>query len=324
MPKTVLKASPDQVANISATLQGLQRQRSIVLKSRNMQAQRLTAIVAGAMGYDAGKQEKEELKARFAEAGKLIEEVRAGKDHFLKPVIDSTLIGLDAFENLKDKLEKEMKAAAKQLPVAEWIDQKEQRGFGTLFLAIVIGETGNLTHTGYDENGKPIGYPNPAKLWRRLGCAPWEFGGKCLMGATWKSGREGKLPAEEWVKYGYSPRRRSITYLIGEGLMKQNMITREGKVEWVGPYRAEYDRAKQRAIETRPHWLKCPRCEGTGAGVRKGSSCSNCKGEGRVYKRCHLHAMLLATKLLLKNLWHEWTGIPPVDPEVWREQWARK
>src|SRR5207253_1386283 len=102
-------------------------------------------------------------------------------------------------------LEAKMKQLVVQLPVYAWLKQKEQRGLGVPNTAIIIGETGDLAN-----------YANPAKVWRRMACAPWEFDGKTKMGATWKGKKKGEaLPKEEWTAYGYSPRRRSIAWLIG-------------------------------------------------------------------------------------------------------------
>lgn len=269
------------VPGISSELQCLQRQRAIILKSRNMQANRLQAVVAGTIGYSSGMPEKERA-AKFVESTKLIESVAEGTvEHPLELVIKATLSGITAFNELKDGLEKEMLKLVKTLPVAKWVEQQNQRGFGLLFLAIVVGETGDLSN-----------YSNPSKLWRRLGCSPWTFGGKTLMGATWRSGKEGKLPAAEWEAFGYSPRRRSISYLIGEGIVKQNTLP--GKVvkvvhkgeEWEEKapgkpleYRLRYDEFKERAAKEHPDWTPL---------------------------RCHRHSMLVATKRLLRNLWRAW------------------
>ena len=46
------------------------------------------------------------------------------------------------------------------------------------------------------------------------------------MGASWRACK--KLPKIEWEKYHYSPRRRSIAYLVSEALVKQNKIVPVG------------------------------------------------------------------------------------------------
>ena len=174
-------------------------------------------------------------------------------------------------------------------------------------LAIVAAEAGDLCN-----------YANPGKLWKRLGCAPFtdeRITGKTLMGSTWKSKREGSLDADQWQEFGYSPRRRSISYLFGENIIKNNQD---------GPYRKRYDEAKAKAVEDHPDWIKCSKCEGTGKN-KKRTNCSNCKGTGIVMMRCHLHGMLLATKLLLKHLWVEWNRLEgTLQKDAWLEKKERE
>jgi hypothetical protein len=292
---------------LCSELQALQRQRAVFIKSRIMRMNRLQAIIAGTIGYHSGMTEAERLRV-FGEAGKLIKRVAAGDEGVetdspnagLRPLILTHHVGIPEMLAMQASLEKEMLKAAKQLPVAAWVEQPEQKGFGLPSLAVLIGETGNLDN-----------YANPGKVWRRMGAAPKTFGGKTLMGATWRSGKEGKLPAAEWEEFGYSPRRRSIMYLFGENLMKGNRVgggAGDGRIETdqagAGPYRSRYDEAKALAAEKHPDWIRCSKCDGTGR--TKSAKCANCKGTGEVWKRCHLHGMLLASKLLVKNLWIEW------------------
>lgn len=257
---------PNQsLPTICEQLQELQRQRVCNLKSRIMIENRLVATVATASGYHAGMEEKDRLK-RFAEARKIIESVKAGGENetdAASGLILSTLPAIDGFDGMVAAYEKEMEKLAKQLSVYEWLCKPEQRGFGTLSLAKIIGECGDLAN-----------YPNPGKLWRRLGCAPYTSKGKTLMPSTWRS-QKPSLTAAEWEDCGYNPRRRSLAYLIGEGIVKQN-----GE----GPYRKRYDASKAKAAALHDDWKPL---------------------------RCHRHAMLLATKLLLKLLWCEWNGYDP-------------
>lgn len=229
-------------------------------------------------------------------------------------------MGIVALNTLNGDLEKQMTKLAAKLPVKDWVEAPEQNGFGLLGLAVVVGEAGDLAN-----------YATVSRLWRRLGCAPWQYGEKTLMGSTWKRGLEGHLPSAEWSKFGYSPRRRSISYLIGEGLVKQNVIKgagerasetdvvvagepiRETDASTAGPYRLKYDVVKAHVMRTRKDWTTCGKCDGSGKLPKK--KCDVCKGTGELRKRCHLHAMLLATKELLKNLWIEWNGRPP-HPDI--------
>lgn len=279
------------ITKLCEELQRLQRQRAILLKSRNMNANRIQAIVAGTLGYSSGMAEKDR-RAKFAEATKVIDSIDSGNmSHELAGVALVHIQAINRFNEMKAEIEVEMKAIAKQLPVAAWLERPAQRGFGLPFLSIVIGETGNLSN-----------YPNPGKLWKRLGCAPFTKEGETLMGATWRSRAGGKggirLSSEEWEQMGYSPRRRSVAYLIGESMVKLNQK---------GPYRSRWLSAKVQAFRTHPEWTwsKCEKCD-EGENEETGEACGTCGGTGKKCARANNHGMLLATKLLLKNLWIEW------------------
>jgi hypothetical protein len=246
-----------------------------------MNTNRLVAVVASSLGYSSHLEERDRLKM-FGEARQLIKAIIAnGQEHPLSDFVRVSQVGIDALDVLNKQLAAEMIGAAKKLPVAPWTLLPEQRGFGLLSLATVIGETGDLAN-----------YPNPAKVWKRLGCAPHHFRGQTLMPSTWKTGALGKLPAEEWVKLGYSPRRRSIAYTVGVNLLRSNRparaqenapVTDPAPVAPSGPsfpYLDRYTTAKEHAKTQHPDWKPL---------------------------RLHRHALLLATKLLLKNLWIQWT-----------------
>lgn len=298
------------LSELVAGLRQLQRERAIVIKSRMMQANRLRAVIAGTLGYSTTMDEKERA-AKQKEADKLIKAVMKGTaTHPLVNIIRVTMDSIKQWNDLQAGLEKAMVKLAAQLPVAKWVNEPDQHGAISLCgLATIIGEAGDLSN-----------YSGPGKLRKRFGCAPREFNGKNLMGSTWKSGREGKLPASEWESFGYSPRRRSIAYLFGVCIVKGNRIEGDSRNETeigvaddldscgdiecdtdqstaasegvgagekkggtdaavAGPYRIRYDSAKRSAAERHPEWSK---------------------------QHCHNHGMLLATKLLLKNLWIEW------------------
>lgn len=326
-PTRILALPPDPEQEICSELQRLQKQRVVVIKSRIMAENRIRAVVATTMGYATNLTE-ESRREMFREAGKLMEQIyldmKADKPvtHEYANIIAKSMDGVNSLRELEAPLEKSMCALVRQLPVYSWICQPEQCGFADQSLATVIGECGNLRF-----------YANPAKVWRRMGLAPWRFQEKTLMGATWKSGREGSLPAEEWQRFGYSPRRRSLAYVIGENLMKQNFISRvegEAKVKTPGPYRLRYIQAKVRVFETHPEWAwkKCEECKGDGtvSGHPRKShmACPTCGGTGKKCLRAHRHGMLLCSKLLLRNLWLEWNPGLAAEYLGWEEDMRRR
>lgn len=209
-------------------IQTLQRRRVEVLRTRIIIDNRLAATVASELGYHAGMEEADP-KARRAEAEALIKAIADGGENLnghsaiaavVSPLVNATMLSRDAFQQQLSGYEREMLRLVKTLPVYPWA--KSVRGFGPLNLAVLIGETGDLSN-----------YANPAKVWKRLGLAP--FKGK--MPSTWKS--KGGLSSEEWTEVGYSPRRRSCMYVLSECLVKLN----QG-----GAYRTKYDTAKAAKI----------------------------------------------------------------------------
>jgi hypothetical protein len=286
----VAESSPE-VATICAELQAVQRQRAWFMKTKIMNSNRIESNVAGTIGYYSGM-EGDERKRVFNDARKLIKEVAAGKMASDNASMILTMQEcVDSVYKMEELLKKKLGEIAKKLPVAAWAMHKDQSGFGLQSLGTVIGETGDLAN-----------YANPAKMWRRMGLAPYEKDGEMLMGATWKSrsnNKKGltKLGPEDWEDFGYCPRRRSISWNIGECLIKQNGD---------GPYRQRWLDAKVRAYEMHPektdswNWSICDKCKGVEL------PCKTCGGTGYKCGHANNHGKLLATKLLFKNLWFEW------------------
>jgi len=280
----VMKPSA-KMASICSELQALERTRVVYIKSRIKISNRIQAIIAGTLGYSAGMKD-EERKKKMQEAGQLIKQISKGEiDHPMKELVLNHLLPIDGFLNCQKATDDVAVGFAKDLPVASWTELPEQRGFGIPRLAVIIGETGDLSN-----------YANPAKVWKRMGCAPYSYQEQNLMGATWRGGKHGKLPASEWSEFGYSPRRRAIAYIVGELLLKLNYLVPPKKDEnkkliegtgIPGPYRQRY--LDGRRVFEEKHSVE----------IRE---------KPKLYPplRCHYHGMLLATKLLLKNLWIEW------------------
>ncbi len=113
-------------------------------------------------------------------------------------------------------LEKRLRKLARQLPVWPWVESVP--GFGDLGLAQIVGEAGDLAN-----------YPNPAKLWKRMGVA--------VIGDE----RQRKVSGADALDHGYSPQRRSLLWVIGDSLLKK-----------AGPYRDIYLAEKARQAELHP------------------------------------------------------------------------
>lgn len=108
---------------------------------------------------------------------------------------------------------KDLAAYAKTTHVAQFVESTP--GFGYVGLGQIVGATGDLSN-----------YPNPAKLWKRLG-----------LGLISSGERQRKFTdARKAAEAGYSPTRRSMMFTLGDSLVKCK-----------GPYRELY--LQRKAIE---------------------------------------------------------------------------
>ena len=106
-----------------------------------------------------------------------------------------------------------MESEVKKLPIWKWAEPV--RGIGPLLLALLVGEVGALSK-----------YPNPAKVWKRFGVAVIE-------GERQGFGLKNNAPKA--LVHGYSPRRRSVLWQVGDVLIKSNRD---------GVYKKLYDERK--------------------------------------------------------------------------------
>src|SRR4029434_9391043 len=146
---------------------------------------------------------------------------------------------------MRDAVEKNMTALAEQLPIMAWV--KSVRGAGALGLATIIAEAGDLGN-----------YTNPAKLWSRLGFAPYDG----AAGSTWKrkKWRTRVLTAEEWTEHPFSGERYALMHQIALWLVNAQWIgaaksdTGEGKPN--GPYGVAYADRRAHTAKAHPDWTK--------------------------------------------------------------------
>jgi transposase len=124
-------------------------------------------------------------------------------------------------DELRAATERQMEALARSLPAWPWVESV--KGLGPLGLAIIVGEAGDLST-----------YPNPAKLWKRLGLAV--FDGR---------GQRKSTDAAEAARQGYNPRRRSAVWTVTDSLLRQR-----------NPYRDLYDGRKAYELARAPEMSK--------------------------------------------------------------------
>lgn len=119
----------------------------------------------------------------------------------------ASIIARSPFADLEAKATKQMEKLAETLPI--WSEFGEPiKGFGARSLAVVLAETGDLSN-----------YANPGKVWKRMGLA--------VMDGVRQGGLRKNAAAEEWIAHGYSAKRRSQMYVIGDTLIKNQSEYRE-------------------------------------------------------------------------------------------------
>jgi len=91
-------------------------------------------------------------------------------------------------------IESKMNKIAKKLPTSAWATSIKGIAIGSV--AAIIGEAGDLSN-----------YDTISRLWKRMGLA--------VIGSV----RQGKVAGEAALDHGYSPRRRSVMWNIGSGLI---------------------------------------------------------------------------------------------------------
>ena len=160
----------------------------------------------------------------------------------------------------RKKHERHLENVAVGFPAyVSFVDTEQARGFGKLVFGQMIAEAGDLSD-----------YAGPAKLWKRFGLAPGQRKVKNVQPGD---------PAG-----GFCPRRRSVSWNVGECLIKAG-----------GHYKSLYDSRKKLESEK-------PAC---GKVFRPGKG--SCEKDGHCLpKHIHARAHKWMEKRLLKDLWTAW------------------
>ena len=222
-------------------LMKLQRTRRNIIKQMNRQRSGCYAYVASLLGYESYQDEKER-KIVWAKAAKIFDcygnryavSKITGSRKIAADIIDGaglfiieTKKSLKSFADLRKIIENQMITHVQQLPIIDWWNAEKGRSY--LGLAIIIGETGDLSN-----------YANPAKLWKRL-CVG-------VIDGIRQGGLSKGADNELWIKHGYNKRRRSVLWTIGDCLLKTN-----GKE---GRYKKLYDEQKERYLKRfKKEWI---------------------------------------------------------------------
>lgn len=151
----------------------------------------------------------------------------------------------DVIETERKACQKELLKLVKPLPVMAWVGTV--KGLGLPSVAAIIGEAGDLA-----------AYSNPGKLWKRMGLAVID--GK---------GQGKRNNAEEALRHGYSPARRSEMHVVGDCLVRAG-----------GPYADLYRERKAYEAER----------------------------DGITKMHAHKRALRYIEKRLLRQMWQAWRG----------------
>ncbi len=266
---TTATAEPETQVSPILVLKELQAMRRAVLRAQIRIINASRAQARRCLGWRLDMPAKEQVKINV-KAAKLVQAIEKGEPCPEGMESAAENIGLfvlaskaarEPFDVQRKAIEKQMTALATALPVwDEWGENVE--GFGPISLSIIVGEAGDLGM-----------YANPAKLWKRMGLAV--FDGKSQRKTT------DKVSA---IEQGYSPRRRSSMFVIGEALI------------WVanggGYYKHVYDERRQYELERNPEEFD------------KGIDAKT--GKQRVSMHCHRRAHRYMEKRLLRDLWKAW------------------
>lgn len=224
---------------------------------------------------DAKAAEKENKKvSRIIKAA--LGALESGEDEIvtgIRPLVEMNEKARAPSDDLRKHAEKRMEKAAKSLPVYVWA--KGVRGFGEVGLATILAETGDLSK-----------YANPAKVWKRLGFAPYQG----AAGSTWKRAtwRERALTADEWTENPFNGERYALMFMIAESLFKAQWIgkgkTEDGQGKPNGRYGEVYAARRAHTAVTHPEWTP---------------------------QHAQRDALRVMMKRLLADLWQEWNHPAP-------------
>lgn len=211
------------LADLIAEIRAAHRRRVFAMDQRKRGNLALGAYIRMQLGWSKALPEPDR-KRIAGEAARLLDDP-AGSEW--EPDILAGHAAVLPFEQIEKLALKHMEKCAEQLPV--WLTFGEPiRGFGAASLAVIVAEAGDLAN-----------YSTHSKLWRRMGLAPFTQHGVTQSCAQW---RGGGLSAEDWVAAGYSMRRRSRMWNIGDALIKGN---RDGRYRTLYLQRKAYELARE-------------------------------------------------------------------------------
>jgi hypothetical protein len=156
------------------------------------------AICRRFVSHASGELSEADLKRVRNAGAELFDQVVKGEcdDVDVALVVAPFLQAMEPFERQRGDIEQMIATLTRKLPV--WNEWGENVfGVSALWFGLVIGEAGDISR-----------FSNPAKLWKRMGMAV--IGGER---------QRKKADAEAAAEHGFTPRRRSCMWNVGNGLI---------------------------------------------------------------------------------------------------------
>lgn len=259
------------------SIRAYHRERLFWMDQRKRLANALGAFLRRAEGWnlDLPAKEQNAILARVNAAIKAGEQcLKTGElpdnplfEQFDELIVES-LHGRAPFERMEHQALLAMNKLVRKLPVwTAW--GNDIHGLGEASLGTIVGEAGNLSN-----------YATHSKLWKRMGLA--------VIDGVRQGGLRSNAAAEQWIAHGYSGKRRSFVFVIGEVMIRG------------GTYRAVYDSAKEfeRAKAVAAGKIVEP------ASARTKADPDHFISDGHIHKR----AQRKMEKRLLRDLWRAWNA----------------
>lgn len=242
----LMSALPPSLEETIAQILYWHRQRCFAMETRKRLDLALGAFLRTQLGWSLAIPEKE--RKRIADEAQAILDDPAGSEW--EQIIAASALARAPFAGIEKKAVSNMEALAETIPA--WNDFGQHvRGFGPASLAVIVAEAGNLAN-----------YSTVSKLWKRMGLA--------VMDGVRQGGLAKGAGKDAWIEHGYSPKRRSRMWNIGDALIKGN---RDGE------YRATYLKRKEYELARDPEMKPI---------------------------KAHRRAQRYMEKRLLKRLWQAW------------------
>ena len=170
----------------------------------------------------------------------------------LVQITDQTRAPIDLIRSQQEKL---MAKLAEQLPAFSFVESV--KGAAAVSFATIVAECSALNR----ETGEVTtldDYPNVAKVWKRLGFAPYD--GRA--GSSWKreKWRPRALTADEWIANPFSGERYALIIMIAESMFRHQWKGAEktggDEGEPTGPYGQVFADRRRLTAVTHPEWSK--------------------------------------------------------------------